>query len=171
MKPDDSGKDPTKPDDGKTDHTPDSSGGSNGNSGSSGESDRISGTGVPGSQVLQYEYIQNRNEPSNLRSRLVSSEILPASEDESPDTESLPQQDQAESETTFDESSESDQTESQETSDEETAPENENETDEPEDQAENQPDTGILIPVLTVSATVALGAAFVFMRKKNLIKP
>ena len=171
VKPDDSGKDPTKPDDGKTDHTPDSSGGSNGNSGSSGESDRISGTGVPGSQVLQYEYIQNRNEPSNLRSRLVSSEILPASEDESPDTESLPQQDQAESETTFDESSESDPPESQETSDEETAPENENETDEPEDQAENQPDTGILIPVLTVSATVALGAAFVFMRKKNLIKP
>ena len=128
---------------------------------------------MPGSQVLQYEYIQNRNEPSNLRSRLVSSEILPASEDESPDTESLPQQDQAESETTFDESSESDQTESQETSDEETAPENENEneTDEPEDQAENQPDTGILIPVLTVSAAVALGAAFVFMRKKNLVKP
>ncbi len=187
VKPDDSGKDPTKPDDGKTDHTPGSSGGSNGNSGSSngtssgsennsgssGESDRISGTGVPGSQVLQYEYIQNRNEPSNLRSRLASSETLPASEDESPDTESLPQQDQAESETTFDESSESDQTESQETSDEETAPENENEneTDQPEDQAENQPDTGILIPVLTVSAAVALGAAFVFMRKKNLVKP
>ena len=198
-KPDDSEKDPAKPDDGKTDHTPGSSGSSNGNSsssggnsggssggssssggnsggsnggsGSSGESDRISGTGVPGSQVLQYEYIQNRNEPSNLRSRLASSETLPASEDESPDTESLPQQDQAESETTFDESSESDQTESQETSDEEAAPENENETDEPEDQAENQPDTGILIPVLTVSAAVALGAAFVFMKKKNLIKP
>ncbi len=185
VKPDDSGKDPTKPDDGKTDYTPGSSGGSNGNSGSSngtsngsdnnsgssGEPDRISGTGVSGSQVLQYEYIQNRNEPSNLRSRLASSEILPASEDVSPDTESLPQQDQTEPETTFDESSESDPPESQKASDEEAAPENENETDEPEDQAENQPDTGILIPVLTVSAAVALGAAFVFMRKKNLVKP